>query len=124
MEFEFNNQLVPQSLVEIDEIGEFAIEAHNDIGAYYYLVVKTTLGMSTIATCGPIVPDIEYLPKGFQIKLDIIPYKEDKLTKIINMFLNDNYKCLTEAVVVDVDTALDQFRDVGTYLKNHTGVLE
>lgn len=32
--FEFNNQFVPQSLVEIDNIGSFAIEASNDEGYY------------------------------------------------------------------------------------------
>ena len=36
MQFEFNQQLMPQSLVEVEEIGQFGLEGWNDEGYYYY----------------------------------------------------------------------------------------
>ena len=97
MQFEFNHQLMPQNLIEIDEIGQFGLEAWNGEGFYWYLIVRTCLGTATIATCGPIIPDIELLPSGFKMTLDKMPYKEDKLAKNISYFLNDRTKCITDA---------------------------
>ena len=84
MEFEFNQQLMPQNILDIDEIGEFAIEASNDEGYFYYLVVKTFIGTSTFASCGPVIPDTDLLVDGFTCSLSKCPYKEDKISRAIN----------------------------------------
>ncbi len=117
MTFEFNQQLVPQSLIDIESVGEFAIEAFNDEGYYYYLIVKTLLGTCTLASCGPIIPDCNLMLSGFKITLDKCQYKEDKLAKSINFWLNDKSKKLTMAHIIDIDEALDQFPDVATYVR-------
>lgn len=118
MIFEFNKQLMPQNLVEIDEVGEFGLEASNDEGYFYYLVIRTLLGTTTIATCGPIIPDIEMLPSGFKMTLDKMPFKEDKLAKTISFFLNDTKKGITQARVISIDEAIKQFRELKDYLIN------
>lgn len=84
MTFEFNQQLVPQNLIDVKEIGEFAIEAFNDEGYYYYLVVKTLIGTCTLLSCGPVLPDVPLLIDGFAVKLNKCDYKEDKIAKAIN----------------------------------------
>lgn len=116
--FEFNQQLVPQSLINIEEIGEFAIEASNDEGYYYYLIVKTLLGTCTMASCGPVIPDVPLLTSGFKISLDKCQYKEDKVAKSINFWLNDKSKKLTSAQIISIDEALYQFPDVANYMRN------
>lgn len=121
--FEFNQQLIPQSLVEVDEIGQFGLEAMNDDGFYYYMVVKTVLGSALVATCGPIIPDFMDIPNGFKISIETMPYKEDKLTKIINRFLNDGSKRLTQARTIELEEAIDQFRDVKDFISNYSGEL-
>lgn len=118
--FEFNNQLMPQSLIDIDNIGDFAIEANNDEGAFWYLVIRTSLGTTTIASCGPVVPDIELLPDGYCCYLTRMDYKEEKLIKWINMWLNDRGKKLVQAKVINIDDAINQFRDLGEYLTNYS----
>ena len=118
--FEFNNQLMPQSLIDIENIGDFAIEANNDEGAFWYLVIRTSLGTTTIASCGPVVPDIELLPDGYTCYLTRMDYKEEKLIKSINMWLNDRGKKLVQAKVIDINEAIDQFRDLGEYLENYS----
>lgn len=118
MQFEFDQELMPQALIEIPEIGQFGLEASNDEGYFYYLIVRTLLGTTTIATCGPIIPDIEILPSGFSMSLVKMPYREDKLSKTISFFLNDKSKKLTEAKLIDIDEAINQFRELKDYLKN------
>lgn len=120
MEFEFNNQFTPQSLIDIDNIGAFALEAVNEDGIYYYYIVQTIIGQSIIASCGPIIPDIDILPSGFCVTIYKMPYNEIRLTKAINLFLNDKYKKITDARIIDIEEAIDQFRDVKSYLKNLT----
>lgn len=119
--FEFNQQLVPQSLIEIEEIGNFALEANNEDGYNYYLIVKTSLGNALLASVGPVVPDFLDIPNGFQINIEIMQYKEDKLIRFIKQFLNDRSKKLVSAQLVDVDTALEQFRDVKDFISNYQG---
>lgn len=118
--FEFNQQLLPQSLVDIQELGQFALEGINEEGYFYYLVVRTSLGTVTLADCGPVVPDITLLPSGYQTSLERMPYKEDKVSRAINMWLNDRSKKLTEAKVIDIEEAIAQFRDLGEYLTNYS----
>lgn len=116
MDFEFNHQLMPQNVLEVAEVGEFAIEAWNDQGYYWYLVVRTIMGTSIISICGPVFPDIKLLPSGFNMSLEKIPYKEEKLARTINMFLNDHRKGITEARVIDVLDGIGQFRELKDYL--------
>lgn len=117
---EFNQQLMPQSVVDVDELGQFALEAWNDDGYYYYLIVRTSLGTTSIASCGPVIPDVDMLPSGFSMSLDKVPYKEDKLSRTVSMWLNDRSKKLTNAQLMDIDEAIDQFRDLKEYLKNYS----
>lgn len=116
MDFEFNHQLMPQNVLEVAEVGEFAVEAWNDQGYYWYLVVRTIMGTSIISVCGPVFPDIKLLPSGFNMSLEKIPYKEEKLARTINMFLNDHRKGITEARVIDVLDGISQFRELKEYL--------
>lgn len=116
--FEFNQQLMPQSLVDIDEIGQFALEASNDEGYFWYLIIRTSLGTATIACCGPVVPDVKLLPSGYSCYLSRMEYKEQKIEKFINTWLNDRSKALTQARIIEVDDAIDQFVDLGNYLRN------
>ena len=118
--FEFNQQLMPQNVIDIEEIGQFALEASNDQGYFYYLIVRTSLGVVTMASCGPVVPDVGLLPSGYCCYLNRMEYKENKVEKAINTWLNDRAKALTEAKVIEIEDALDQFRDLGEYIRNYS----
>jgi len=120
MLFEFNQELQFMSDIDINDIGQFAIEANNDEGMFWYLIVRTSLGTCTITSCGPLVPDLELLPSGFTQKLERIPFKEDKLCKYISMFLNDKGKKITKAVEIEIEDAIEQFKDLKEYLENYS----
>lgn len=115
---EFNNQLMPQSVVEIDELGDFGLEAINDEGYYYYVAVRCFQGMAVIATCGPVIPDVDLLPSGFSMSLSKTPFREDKMTKFLNLFLNDKHRLLTGARLITFEEAILQFRELKDYLIN------
>lgn len=118
MEFEFNNQLLPQNVISIEKVGEFALEASSETGLYYYYLVKTVLGQCVAASCGPIIPYQQSIPPGFSINIYKMPYNETKLIKLINGFLNDKNKMIVEAKEIDIDDAIDQFREVKEYLRD------
>lgn len=115
--FEFDQQLAYMSNIDIENIGDCAIEANNDDGFFWYLIVKTSLGTSTICTCGPVVPDVDLLPSGFSQSLNRMPYKEDKLVKTISLFLNDRGKKITKAIAIPIEDAAAQFRDLSDYVE-------
>lgn len=117
MEFEFNKELVAQNLIDIPRIGSFAMQAEGAMGDAYFLVIRTLMGRSYIATCGPVLPGIEELPPGFTTNLTVINFNEGKLIKTINMFLNDHSKGIYRAEIVDFNTALNEFRDLGIFMQ-------
>lgn len=118
MEFQFDKQLQAQAFIEIPQIGEFGLEAYNDEGQFFYVFIKTVLGETYIATCGPVVPDLDLFFGGFCITFSHMPYVENKLEKFINFFLNDKGKRITGAKIISLEDAANQFKDIGPYLNN------
>ena len=116
--FEFDQELQFMNSIDLGDIGHFAIEANNDDGMFWYLIIRTSMGTSSIATCGPVVPDVDMLPDGFSQHLYRMPFKEDKICKQISFFLNDRTKKITKAVEVDINEAISQFRDLKSYLED------
>ena len=120
LDFDYNKQWLPQNTISVKDIGQFAIEASNDEGYFFYLVIFTQLGICTIASAGPVIPDLDDLTQGYGCSMYTMEYKEDKLEKTINNWLNDRSRKITQANEVTIDEALDQFRDLGTYLRRFT----
>lgn len=114
----FNGEVMFMQELDIEDIGSFAIEACNDEGMFWYYVVRTSLGMCSIATSGPSIPDVDLLPKSFAQCRYQIPFKEPKIVIDLSKFLNDRNKKITKAEVVDIDYAIDQFRNLKDYLQN------
>lgn len=119
MQFDFNVQPKAQNYIDIDNIGEFCLDASSDEGIHYVIMVQSFYGKSLIATSGPFVPDIELLPSSYEIKLKEQDFNDGQICKIIDRFLNDPYKKITSAYLVDQDYALEQFRNVSEYLRNY-----
>lgn len=116
--FEFNMQLMPQNVVEIEELGDFGLEAYNDEGFYWYLAVRCIQGIAVMVTCGPLIPDIMMLPTGFTMNLQKIPFREDKVSKSIDFFLNDKKKSITQAKMISFEEAVQNFKELKEYLMN------
>ena len=117
-EFEFDLQPEYQKSIAVEDIGDFGIIASTIEGAQYYMAVKTILGTTAIATCGPAIPDIEILPNGFSCELVKIPFNASKIIKKAGLWLNDPYKKIKFAETTSFEDAVSNFRDITTYLDN------
>ena len=117
---EFNNEYLPQSLIEIPDIGNFALEAYNEKqGYFFYLMIKTMLGTATIVSYGPVVPQVTLLPESYSVNFSRVPFKDRKIKSTIAKWLNDRDKGLTEAKIIDEKVFFDEFRDMKEYLENY-----
>lgn len=94
---------VANANIEIESVGNCCIQALNDLGFEWFLIIKTELGWSYIQTFGPFnVEKPDYFTSGFNFNFYTLEYNEKKLCKIIDNFINDEKKIITQ-VLVDFD---------------------
>ena len=111
--FEFDNQYVPQNFIEIENIGNVCIEAINEAdGLFYYLLIKTSLGTTSIFEYGPVIPDIDKLFDNYNVSFNREQYNEKKLKIFISKWLNDRMKKITAANIIEEKIFLDNYRDI------------
>lgn len=104
--------------LDVDDIGNCAIEANNDEGNYYYMVIETNLGFTKIFEYGPVQPDFNEMCKSVTCTFDRIEFNEKKISKRIYSFLNAPGKNITQAQIVDKEYALDGCKDIIEYVRN------
>lgn len=115
--FEFANSWVPTNSIDIPEIGNFCLEGiDEDQGLHYFLHVRTTMGTASIVWYGPIVPDIELLPSGYQAKFERLKFKDKEMFNWINKWLNDRIKKISSARLIEESTFQENFRDLSSYI--------
>lgn len=103
MTFDYLERVVVEGQLDVDNIGDCVIQANTDLGEEYYLIVKTELGWTEILDYGPVTPDLELLPINYNIKYSRIEYNQSKIERIIDKFLNDAKRCITQAKVVELE---------------------
>lgn len=86
---------------EVENIGECCLEAYNDSGEAYFLCISTSLGVSKILEYGPYMDGL--VPVYLTYKYQEFTYNEKKLKVIINKFLNDMAKNITQVREVNYD---------------------
>ena len=111
MEFAFAKQEVFQNSIEIENVGNFGIEALNDDGTRWYLIVSTSLGISNIFTYGPMILDSELDLKSFKCSIEQMDFSEIKLKKMITSFLCDRNKKITIANTLDSEEILSNCKN-------------
>lgn len=103
MKFEYLQRVTVESELDVENIGECVIEANNDFGETFFLIIRTELGWTEVLEYGPCVPDLLLLHHSYQIKYNRFEYSEFKLEKIIDKFLNDSKRAITQAKVTDLN---------------------
>ena len=120
IDFEFDNQFVPQNVISIDRIDNFCLEAINETNLfYYYLMIKTEMGMSEIFTYGPIVPDIPEPLDFYSYSYQKIKYNDKKICSFIDKWLNDRMKGITTASIINVRTFLENTIDLNVQVSKY-----
>lgn len=104
--------------LDVEDIGDCAIEANNDKGLVYYLIIKTIYGITHCLETGPFIIDLEELPKVSNIRYFSFEFNDKKINKIIDSFLNDPNREITQAKIVDEEEVYENSRDILQYFKD------
>lgn len=107
MTFEYLQRVVVDGTLDIDNIGDCTIQGNNDLGEFFYLIIVTELGWTEILDYGPCVPDFDILQANYQIKYQRIEYNQGKLERIIDKFLNDPKRMITQAKLVYTEDIIE-----------------
>ena len=102
MKFEYSQRVVVDAELDVDNIGNCCLRAFNDLGEAYYLIIKTELGYTETLEYGPCLVDLEMLQNNYQIKYSKFDYNEGKLERIIDKFLNEGKRAISQAEVCDL----------------------
>ena len=103
MTFEYLQRVTVEGELVVDNIGDCVIEANNDFGELFYLIIRTELGWTEILEYGPCVPDLLLLHAEYQIKYNRFEFSEYKIQKRIDKFLNDGKRSITQAKITDLE---------------------
>jgi len=109
-------------ILDIDNQGEFALEACNDDGYFYYMVVKTFQGTVSIFTWGPIIPDMELIPEArgkegaYTFKLTRLKWNEKKIKNTVTAWITNRDRGITQAKLISEQEALIQIKDMQKYI--------
>ena len=104
--------------LDVEDIGNCTIQALNDDGLIWYMVIQTTLGWTKIFEYGPCAPDFNELPKGVNCNFSRIDFDEKKLYKRIDEFLNNSFRKITQAFIVEEDIAWQDCKSIIEYMQN------
>ena len=115
MDFQFAPEQTMTAEISVDDIGNCAIMAMNDLCEQYYLITKTSLGTTKVCTFGPTIDGGE--SKIFNLSYYTMEYNVKKLQKTIYMFLNNIKAKITEATPIGFDDAVRGMVDIGDLFK-------
>lgn len=110
MRFEYLFSKTALEDIEIEAIGNCALECFTDNGEVYYLVVKTDLGITQLYTQGPTMLDIDMLLCKFNSNYSRFNYNEGRIIKSIEKFLAN--PDITQVMEIDVGEALTKCSEI------------
>ena len=102
MTFEYLQRVLVDSELSVDNIGECVIQARNDLGEEWYLLITSEMGWTEVIEYGPAHPDLNLLPPNITQTYSRFEYNDGKLCRIIDSFLNNPKRGVTQAEVVEV----------------------
>ena len=106
--------------LQIDDIGDCCIQANNDEGLFYYLLIETNLGWTKILEYGPCAPDFDELPKSVSCNFSRIEFDERKIMKRIDEFLNNRFRNITQAQIVEREVLFEDCKSLLDYMEERT----
>lgn len=116
MEIEYYLQKIVNGILDVEDISNCAVEANDDIGNYYYMIINSELGYSKILEFGPVSLDHSFLNTAYQ-KFKTIEYSQTKLKKVLFEFLNNDLRKITQAREVSVEDAYIRYPSLINWVK-------
>lgn len=118
--FEYMYETVSRDSVEIEDIGNCALECFNDQGEAYYLIVNTKIGQTEIIEFGPYdaTSSEQIVRTKFNFKYKRIDYDDYKVKNAIDTFITDKYKKVTQVIETSQQYVFDKLQDVKSCIKH------
>lgn len=110
MDFQYFYELVPQKLIEIDDIANVCLEGQDSSGNFCYLLISCKNGFVHMLNYGPDNIDFKQSPPNVYCSYSRMDFNEKKLIKIIDSFINKEF---VEVKQISVDEALKNIRNMG-----------
>lgn len=113
MQFDYFYTQTAVGTIQIEDIGNSILQAINNKNEEYFLIIKTIDGMSHIIEYGPNLIDVNELCSSVIYKYNRIEYNERKLIRIIDSFINNAYREITQVTelkdIAQVKSAIKDF---------------
>lgn len=116
MNFEYLVKIQKESSIDIEDIGNCALDVYNDLGFEWVLLIHTREGLTEIVEFGPTLPDIEYPPAKVACTYNRMDFNEGKIIKTIQKFLTDGYRNVTQAFEVTQQEAKEKMKNLVDYI--------
>jgi hypothetical protein len=116
MNFDYLVKIQKESSINIDDIGNCALDVFNDLAFEWLLLIRTKEGTTEIVEFGPIVADLDYPPAKISYTYDRIDFNERKISNRINSFLNDGYRGITQAFEIEQKEAKEKMKNLVDYV--------
>ena len=111
-EFEYFKEIKSNDSLTIDNLGNCCIKAFNDNGNVYYLQITTSLGFSTILEYGPLNAETLDFNQTYMCSYKVVEFSEKVLSKIVDNFLNDKYRKITQAFKCESEEFKNNYRNI------------
>lgn len=98
--------------IDIDDIGNCFLQIYNDEGKEWLMSVKTKLGWTIVKTFGPFILDSNTMDSNFSYFKKELEFKEKKLYNIIDDFINNPHKQITQIFIIDEDIFNDKLSSI------------
>lgn len=106
--FEYLYTIKAEDSIEVEDVGNCCLKVLNDTGYEWFLIIDTKLGDCFIRTFGPFNVDIEnHFIHGFKFDFSKIEYRESRLCNIIDKFINDPKKFVSQVFICEPEEAYE-----------------
>ena len=99
MQFEYLQQITSQESIEIDDIGNTAIQTFTNYAETKVMIIKTLDGITEVIEFGPVNIDVKELPDRVIYTYERFEFNQRKLIKKIEKFIQDD----SVAQVIETD---------------------
>lgn len=116
MQFDYLYETKAVGSIDIDDIGNVTLECINDIRyQVYYLMIRTEMGKTKIIEYGPMfLPELDssVVPSSITCTYNEIDFNVNKISRIIEKFLNDPKRLVTQVREIDLEEAKSNTKDL------------
>lgn len=111
MEFEYLFTTQASASINIEDLGNFIIQAYSDAGQSSILIVKTVLGNTQIIEYGPFYIDDNKMNQHIEMIYDNISFDTRKIINKVTKFLDSRKIQVTQVVEKTFDDVKDSIKN-------------